>query len=89
MQVYDAPEVEIWHSDLYRLSGPDQVFELGLADAFETAVCLVEWPDRLGDLTPASALSVTLTDGENEDARVARFSWTDGRWDDLMRQVTA
>lgn len=89
VQVYDAPEVEIWHSDLYRLSGPDQVFELGLADAFETAVCLVEWPDRLGDLTPASALSVSLTDGENEDARVARFSWTDGRWDDLMLQVAA
>ena len=89
VQVYDAPEVEIWHSDLYRLSGPDQVFELGLADAFETAVCLVEWPDRLGDLTPSSALSATFTDGDNDDARVAHFSWTDSRWDDLMQQVTA
>ena len=35
--------------------------ELGLDEAFETAICLVEWPDRLGDLTPAEALRIELT----------------------------
>ena len=32
----------------------------GLADAFETAICLVEWPDRLGDAAPAGALTLEL-----------------------------
>ena len=56
LQVYEFPELEIWHADLYRLTHPDEVMELGLDLAFETALCLVEWPDRLASLTPADAL---------------------------------
>ncbi|MGC9370699.1 MAG: tRNA (adenosine(37)-N6)-threonylcarbamoyltransferase complex ATPase subunit type 1 TsaE [Paracoccaceae bacterium] len=56
VQSYEAGPLEIWHADLYRLTHPDEVVELGLTDAFETALCLVEWPDRLGDLAPATAL---------------------------------
>lgn len=69
VQTYpDSPE--IWHADLYRLSHPDEVLELGLDDAFATAICLVEWPDRLGRLTPPDALTLTLSaehDGRRAD----------------------
>jgi len=58
VQTYDDDTAEIWHADLYRLHGPDETLELGLDDAFETAICLVEWPDRLGDLAPATALTL-------------------------------
>ncbi|MCV2867259.1 tRNA (adenosine(37)-N6)-threonylcarbamoyltransferase complex ATPase subunit type 1 TsaE [Defluviimonas sp. WL0002] len=58
VQTYDAGDVEIWHADLYRLSGADEIWELGLDDAFRTAICLVEWPDRLGPFRPESALSL-------------------------------
>jgi tRNA threonylcarbamoyladenosine biosynthesis protein TsaE len=61
VQVYgDGPDV-IWHADLYRLGGSDEVVELGLADAFGTAICLVEWPERLGGLTPPDALTIALS----------------------------
>ena len=60
VQSYQA-DVEIWHADLYRLSHPDEVAELGLEDAFSQAICLVEWPDRLGHLTPANAIRITLS----------------------------
>jgi tRNA threonylcarbamoyladenosine biosynthesis protein TsaE len=60
VQTYEA-DVEIWHSDLYRLSHPDEVLELGLDEAFLTAICLVEWPDRLGTLAPDSAISISLS----------------------------
>jgi len=46
VQTYDTPMGEIWHADLYRLSDPQEIVELGLIDALETAICLVEWPDR-------------------------------------------
>lgn len=62
VQVYDAPGAEIWHADLYRLTHPDEVLELGLADAFATAICLVEWPDRLGSHCPPDALNLRLSD---------------------------
>jgi tRNA threonylcarbamoyladenosine biosynthesis protein TsaE len=60
VQVYEADGIEIWHADLYRLTHPDEVFELGLDTAFDTAICLVEWPDRLGRHLPDGALRIRL-----------------------------
>lgn len=62
VQTYETDGPEIWHADLYRLTHPDEVFELGLADAFSTAICLIEWPDRLGSHGPAGALNLRLAD---------------------------
>ncbi|MBV7410981.1 tRNA (adenosine(37)-N6)-threonylcarbamoyltransferase complex ATPase subunit type 1 TsaE [Maritimibacter sp. DP1N21-5] len=61
VQTYDAGTLEIWHADLYRLTSPDEIEELGLIDAFDTALCLVEWPDRLGDLAPEHAVQLNFT----------------------------
>lgn len=52
---------DIWHADLYRLTHPDEVLELGLEDAFSTAICLIEWPDRLGAALPANPLRLSLS----------------------------
>ncbi|WP_319024861.1 tRNA (adenosine(37)-N6)-threonylcarbamoyltransferase complex ATPase subunit type 1 TsaE [Nisaea sediminum] len=54
----DGQEIEIWHADLYRIGDPDEVLELGLDEAFETAICLVEWPERLGDFAPLEAVAL-------------------------------
>lgn len=80
VQTYLAGGVEIWHSDLYRLGLPEEADELGLADAFETAICLVEWPDRLGDDLPATALDLTLAQGRHADERILTLDWRAGDW---------
>lgn len=72
VQVYEA-DIPIWHADLYRLTGPAEVEELGLADAMGDAVVFIEWPDRLVDLTPERHLKVDLsieTHGEGRDVRI-------------------
>lgn len=69
VQTYEAEGSEIWHADLYRLGHPDEVYELGLEAAFETAICLVEWPDRLGSALPQDALHLRLA-AEGEGRRV-------------------
>lgn len=72
VQTYQADDVEIWHADLYRLSHPDEVLELGLDEAFETAICLIEWPDRLGPLAPENAIRIGLSSqGEGRLAQIA------------------
>ena len=73
VQTYSADQTEIWHADLYRLSDPDEVFELGLHDAFSTAICLIEWPDRLGTSAPKDALNITLS-AENDGRRAVLSS---------------
>jgi tRNA threonylcarbamoyladenosine biosynthesis protein TsaE len=65
VQTYGEGADEIWHADLYRLTHPDEVIELGLDDAFDRAICLIEWPERLGRAAPASALRLSFAqDGE-------------------------
>lgn len=69
VQTYGDGDAEIWHADLYRLSHPDEVNELGLEDAFGRAICLIEWPERLGRATPSSALRIHFSqDGEGRRA---------------------
>lgn len=63
VQTYPAKGAEIWHADLYRLSHPDEIHELGLDAAMEEAICLIEWPDRLGDLAPETALTLEFRAG--------------------------
>lgn len=70
VQVYDAGALTIWHADLYRLSAPDEALELGLDEATGTALCLIEWPDRLGALVPAGALHLSFTPGAAEESRI-------------------
>ncbi|WP_299770425.1 tRNA (adenosine(37)-N6)-threonylcarbamoyltransferase complex ATPase subunit type 1 TsaE [uncultured Tateyamaria sp.] len=87
VQVYDTRNGALWHTDLYRVSADTEIDELGLMDAFEDAICLVEWPDRLGPLTPATALTITIQPDGN--GRTAKLQWTDPRWSDRLEQVTA
>jgi tRNA threonylcarbamoyladenosine biosynthesis protein TsaE len=88
VQTYDLPDAEIWHADLYRLSGPQDVVELGLSDAFETAICLIEWPDRLGELKPAKALTLTLSQGQTDDMRVLSLTWDAPSWDSRLKGLS-
>ncbi len=84
VQTYEAPKFDIWHCDLYRLTTPYEAQELGLEDAFETALCLVEWPDRLGNLTPKNALVVSLQTTDAPQERRATLSTTDPRWNPVL-----
>ncbi len=72
VQTYENPDEEVWHADLYRLSHPDDVLELGLEAAIGRFICLIEWPDRLGNLAPPTALTLTFAQsGEGRDVVIA------------------
>ncbi len=71
VQVYDL-QPPVWHFDLYRLAHAEDAWELGLEEALSDAISLIEWPERLGALLPASRLDVQLSAGPTPDARNAR-----------------
>ncbi len=58
VQTYYAGSLEIWHADLYRIACSGELDELGLDEAFGSALCLVEWPERLGGLAPEKSLLI-------------------------------
>ena len=82
VQTYDL-RFPIAHFDLYRIGDPDELAELGLEEALELGVALVEWPENAGTQLPADALQlhieeagkgrrVTLSGGDAVVARTCR-----------------
>ncbi len=80
VQTYDTVP-PVWHVDLYRLDSADEAEALGLDDVWDEAAVLIEWPERLGDRLPSSALCLRL-DGAGDSRRLTATvpkSW-EGRW---------
>lgn len=88
VQSYHGRTGEIWHADLYRISDLAEIEELGLLQAFDEAICLIEWPDRLDDLAPDSALHMLFETGPSADARTIRLTWSDPKWTKLAEGLT-
>ncbi len=86
VQVYDSVAGPIWHADLYRLTDPSEVEELGLSDAFDSAICLIEWPDRLGIRLPPGALRLVFAQGAGDDQRQITCVAGDG-WPDRLKDI--
>lgn len=61
VQSYDLPRFPLLHADLYRLSGPDELTELGLDDLPEETVIVMEWPDRAGERLPGDRIDISFT----------------------------
>ncbi len=74
VQSYAAPGLTLHHFDLWRLDGPAALEELGWDEAVRDVV-LVEWPDRLGALRPADALTVTLAPLGGDARRATLGGW--------------
>ncbi|MET3599673.1 tRNA (adenosine(37)-N6)-threonylcarbamoyltransferase complex ATPase subunit type 1 TsaE [Martelella mangrovi] len=78
VQLYDgAPP--LYHFDLYRLSDPDELIELGFDEALDEGISLIEWPER-GEL-PDDAL--TLSFEEEGAGRRVRLAGPDLRLEAL------
>jgi len=80
VQSYESARAEIFHYDLWRLSGPAALEELGWDEAM-SGITLVEWPERLGALEPKLALRIKF-----EMAPAGRWAEIAGeqRWLDVV-----
>ena len=94
VQTYDSAATDgtalpVYHFDLYRLDHPDDAYELGIEDAFADGICLIEWPDKLGDaldyLATTPPVRITLTQQDNDTRRLD----IDGLPDDIARDMAA
>ena len=76
VQSYDTRIGVVQHFDLWRLEGPGGLTELGWDEARD-GIVLVEWPDRLGPLRPAEALTVALHPTGADSRRAVLSGWPD------------
>lgn len=72
VQIYAAVPAPIYHFDLYRLEDAEEVWELGIEDAFAEGIALIEWPERLGTVLPAARLDVAFA-VDDDDPEIRRL----------------
>ena len=66
---------QFFHLDLYRIKGPHELANIGWEGLFtETALIVIEWPDRAGGLLPDKVVAITLAHVEGDETR-RRVSW--------------
>ena len=68
-QSYETPRFDVAHFDLYRLTDPDELDELGLDAALARGIAVIEWPSRGGGRIPADHVTMTFAEGSAEDRR--------------------
>jgi len=63
--------LDLYHFDLYRLSDPDELIELGFDDyAYGSGVTLVEWPEKLDNPeTPGLWIDLQRIDEEQREIK--------------------
>ncbi|MCH4892733.1 tRNA (adenosine(37)-N6)-threonylcarbamoyltransferase complex ATPase subunit type 1 TsaE [Sphingomonas sp. SFZ2018-12] len=84
VQPYAPPEVQfpVLHVDLYRIEDAEEAVELGLWEARHDSLLVVEWPERLPELTWVDALRLTLlieSDGVRRLTAMVPEAWRQ-RW---------
>ena len=84
VQTYPASGIMIWHFDLYRLKTQQDTQEIGLEEALQSGITLIEWPELAKDLYPPSALHVHITLGSAPGDRQLSFSGLAAHWKDRL-----
>lgn len=75
VQLYAGLQFPIVHFDLYRLTRGEEAYELGLDEALDDGVAIIEWPERLEGRLPPDRLDVVLALPEGgTEGRTARLT---------------
>lgn len=78
VQPYEANGHPVLHADLYRISSPREVDELGLFDRTD-AIVLVEWPERSDEVVERATVAIRLEVPRGGNGREATISFSDDR----------
>ena len=72
---YQSPRGTVIHVDLYRLSGPDELHQIGWEEILKSrGLVMVEWPERAVGALPARSIALLLEHVEGRPD-VRRLTW--------------
>jgi tRNA threonylcarbamoyladenosine biosynthesis protein TsaE len=87
MNLYHG-RLSLFHFDLYRLVGDQDVADLGFEEYFYgTGACLVEWAERLGRLLPEERLTVRFG-YQDDNSRNISFEPCGDRYEEIVKYMT-
>jgi tRNA threonylcarbamoyladenosine biosynthesis protein TsaE len=89
VEPYSTSSLDLYHFDFYRFADRTAWLSSGLREYFRPdAVCIVEWPERAGNLLPPPDLAVSLHyEGTARRAELRSFSPAGDGWLASVRQA--
>lgn len=81
--------IPLYHFDLYRLAGDDDIADLGFHEYFYgNGVCLVEWSERMASELPSERLDISFR-YIDEQVRSIELTPTSARYERLLEMFPA
>jgi tRNA threonylcarbamoyladenosine biosynthesis protein TsaE len=89
VEPYSTSSLDLYHFDFYRFADRTAWLSSGLREYFRPdVVCIVEWPERAGDLLPPPDLAASLHyEGTARRAGLRSFSPAGDGWLASLRQA--
>jgi tRNA threonylcarbamoyladenosine biosynthesis protein TsaE len=73
VEPYDFPDFNVYHFDLYRFVDEFEWDAAGFSEYFnEASICMVEWPEKAGNILPSPDFDVKLSLTHNGQQNVGR-----------------
>ena len=61
VQVYEEGRLPFYHFDVYRISDPEEMYEIGFEEYIEgEGVCFIEWANLIEELLPAQYTEIHI-----------------------------
>ena len=58
---YSTGEMPFYHFDVYRISEPEEMYEIGFEEyIYADGVCLIEWAELIKDILPENITDITI-----------------------------
>ncbi|GAB4274670.1 MAG: tRNA (adenosine(37)-N6)-threonylcarbamoyltransferase complex ATPase subunit type 1 TsaE [Candidatus Rifleibacteriota bacterium] len=76
MNEYRSQDKVLYHLDLYRINGLEEVIDTGLYEILESNFpCLVEWAERVEELKKLPHVEVNITRDPGKDENYRKITW--------------
>lgn len=73
---YREGRLPLFHFDVYRVSEPEELFNIGCDEYFYGGgVCVVEWADLIEEILPENTRYICMEYGEKEGERIYKCSF--------------
>ncbi len=64
----------VYHFDMYRISGLDDLYSTGFFDFLGMGVIIIEWSENIEDALPDDTIRIYISKGSTDDERTFRIT---------------
>ncbi|OLS03484.1 tRNA (adenosine(37)-N6)-threonylcarbamoyltransferase complex ATPase subunit type 1 TsaE [Tissierella creatinophila] len=78
----------VYHFDVYRLEGIDELDDLGFDEYFfGEGVCIIEWAEKIEKMLPKDIIILNIEKGQDIDKRIVYITGSSDRYKEILREL--